>query len=204
MAPPPPSEARISRNAASCASRRGPSGAFCGVGAGIVALLPVDRVSVSRVSHPADRFRPGERIRAAVLSLTEEGRIYLTHRELLGTWEENAAQFSPAQTVRGIVRSVEDYGVFVELTPNLAGLAEVGAEAVPGRRCSVYIKSILPERMKIKLVVIDVGEPAGTAPGRYSEEVLARRSMERWQYSPDGCRKTVETVFDRTAPNPFG
>jgi len=172
-----------------------PFGAFCDVGAGTVALLPVDRVSVSRVSHPADRFRVGERIRAAVLSLTEEGRIYLTHRELLGTWEENAAPFSAGQTVRGIVRSAEDYGVFVELTPNLAGLAEASAEALPGHRCSVYIKSILPERMKIKLVLIEVGEPAGVSPGRYAENMLARKHIDRWLYSPEGCGKVVETVF---------
>ena len=42
---------------------------------------------------------------------------------MLGTWAENAALFSPGQTVTGVVRSVEDYGIFVELTPNLAGLA---------------------------------------------------------------------------------
>lgn len=32
--------------------------------------------------------------------------------------------FQPGETVTGTVRSIETYGVFVELTPNLAGLAE--------------------------------------------------------------------------------
>ena len=76
-------------------------------------------------------------------------------RELLGTWEENAALFSPAQTVTGTVRSVEEYGVFVELMPNLCGLAELRDGAAPGKHCAVYIKSIIPERMKIKLIIID-------------------------------------------------
>ncbi len=176
-----------------------PFGAFCDIGAGIAALLPVDRVSVSRVSHPADRFRVGERIRTAVLSKTEDGRIYLTHREFLGTWEQNAALFSAGQTVRGIIRSVEDYGVFIELAPNLAGLAEPSPEASPGRRCSVYIKSILPERMKIKLVLIDVGEPASPAPGRLfplSDAIEGTPPrLLRWQYSPEGCGKQIVTVF---------
>ncbi len=177
-----------------------PFGAFCDVGAGIAALLPVDRVSVSRVSHPADRFRVGERIRTAVLSKTEDGRIYLTHREFLGTWEQNAALFSAGQTVRGIIRSVEDYGVFIELAPNLAGLAEPSPEALPGRRCSVYIKSILPERMKIKLVLIDVGEPASPAPGRLFplSDVIEGTPprLLRWRYSPEGCGKQITTVFE--------
>ena len=174
-----------------------PFGVFCDIGAGVPALLPVDRISVSRVSHPSDRFRAGDSILAAVLSKTEEGRVYLTCRELWGTWEENASLFSPGTTVRGIIRSVEEYGVFIELTPNLAGLAEPSPEAVPGRRCSVYIKSILPDRMKVKLALIDVGEPAPPAPGtpRLPLPADGPIRLTRWQYSPAGCSKLVETVF---------
>ena len=171
-----------------------PFGVFCDIGAGVPALLPVDRISVSRVSHPADRFRVGDTIRAVILSKTEEGRVYLTCRELWGTWEENAAFFYPGTTVRGIIRSVEEYGVFVELAPNLAGLAEPAPEAVPGRRCSVYIKSILPDRMKIKLALVDVGEEAPIAPGNPAL-FQTEEHMTRWRYSPEGCRKLVETVF---------
>ncbi len=45
-------------------------------------------------------------------------------RELLGTWQENAARFRAGQTVTGVVRTVTDYGAFIALTPNLCGLAE--------------------------------------------------------------------------------
>ena len=171
-----------------------PFGAFCDIGCGFVSLLTVDRISVSRISHPADRFSPGDRIRAVVSSGPENGRIYLSHRELLGTWEENAALFSAGQTVAGVVRSVESYGVFVELMPNLAGLAEVTEGAAPGVTCSVYIKSILPERMKVKLVLIDMGAEAEPVPCRYFTDPSVRR-LDRWRYSPAGCSKVVETVF---------
>jgi small subunit ribosomal protein S1 len=87
-------------------------------------LIPIDAISISRISHPRDRFRPGQDIKAIVRAVEPDGRISLSHKELLGTWSENAALFSPGETVAGIVRSIEDYGVFVELTPPLAGLAE--------------------------------------------------------------------------------
>ena len=45
------------------------------------------------------------------------GRVSLSHKELLGTWSENAAMFSAGETVAGIVRSVEEYGVFVGAFP---------------------------------------------------------------------------------------
>lgn len=175
-----------------------PFGAFCDIGCGMISLLTVDKISVSRISHPSDRFRPGEYISAVVSSRDDSGRIYLSHRELLGTWEENASCFAPGQTVTGIIRSVEDYGVFVELTPNLAGLAELYEGAVPGESCSVYIKSIIPERMKIKLVLIDTCGPAEVTPCRYYIDSDTDRHIDSWRYSPVGCRKTVETVFERT------
>ena len=116
-------------------------GAFADIGCGIVALMPIDMISVSRIHHPRDRFRVGMDIRAVVRS-TENGRITLSQRELLGTWLENASRFSSGETVAGIVRSVEPYGTFVELAPNLAGLAEKREGVIPGQQASVYIKSI--------------------------------------------------------------
>ena len=46
-----------------------------------------------------------------IKSITEDQKITLSHKELLGTWEENAELFSAGQTVTGVIRSVEDYGV---------------------------------------------------------------------------------------------
>ena len=103
-------------------------GAFCDIGCGVPALLPIDCMSVSRIQSPADRVHEGQDILCAVKSRDTEGRIVLTMKELLGTWLENAAAFAAGETVVGLVRSVEPYGVFVELAPNLAGLAE----AAPG------------------------------------------------------------------------
>ena len=73
-------------------------GAFVDIGCGIPSLIPIDRISVSRISHPRDRFSVGQSIHV-VIRQTEENRVHLTHRELLGTWEENAAQFSAGQTL---------------------------------------------------------------------------------------------------------
>ena len=80
-------------------------GAFCDIGCGNIALLPIDSISVSRISHPRDRFKVGDRIKAIISSIGENGRITLSHKELLGTWEENCATLSQGETVSGVVRS---------------------------------------------------------------------------------------------------
>ena len=170
-----------------------PFGAFCDVGCGISALLPIDCLSVSRISNPADRVRAGQQIRCVVKCRDAQQRLVLSLRELLGTWEENAAFFSPGETVVGIVRSVEDYGTFVEIAPNLAGLAESCADLIPGQAVSVYIKSILPDKMKIKLVIVNrhLDQPL-----RFElQYFFTEPHMERWVYSTPESRKVIETDF---------
>ena len=168
-------------------------GVFADIGAGISALMPIDSISVSRIPHPSARFTPGQKIKAVVKSIDENGRITLSYKELLGTWEENAADFNAGETVPGIVRSVERYGIFVELRPNLAGLAEYVPGVVPGQHASVYIKNLIPERMKIKLIIVDSFDAEyPNEPVKYYND---RDFISHWTYSPESCDKKIETIF---------
>ncbi|MBE6674151.1 MAG: 30S ribosomal protein S1 [Ruminococcaceae bacterium] len=172
-------------------------GAFLDVGCGISALMSIDSVSVSRISSPKDRFTLRQEIKAVVKSVDyDTGRLFLSTKELFGTWEENAQDFCVGQTVSGIVRSVESYGIFVELAPNLAGLAELKDDVNVGDACAVYIKSIMPEKMKIKLVIIDTYENKAEA-GQTSNHLkdIETTHIDYWRYSPLGCEKVIETVF---------
>ena len=112
-------------------------GAFIDIACGINSLIPIDMLSVSRIAHPRERLSEGDMINC-VLRKREGEKLTFSLKELLGTWEENAARFFVGETVTGIVRSIESYGVFVELAPNLAGLAEPGAD-VRGRRQSRHL-----------------------------------------------------------------
>lgn len=157
-------------------------GAFCDVGCGLTALLPVSRISVSRSQTGFERFVPGQAICAVLAKIDRDtNRITLSHRELLGTWEENASLFSAGQTVTGIVRAVKDYGVFIELTPNLSGLAEPDGRLAAGDAVSVYIKSIQPDRRKIKLSVISLLSQVDLPPQpmRYFR---TEGHLDCWQY----------------------
>jgi len=181
-------------------------GAFADIGCGIPSLLSIDSISVSRISHPKDRLCVGNSIHAIVKSTERSsGRIFITLRELLGTWLENASEFKTGSTVSGIIRSVESYGVFIELAPNLAGLAELRDSKFSsatvsehiGCRAAVYIKSIIPERMKIKLVLIDCGDirQENAPPLKYYTDISRVRHVDRWLYSPPTCGRIIESVF---------
>ena len=146
-----------------------PFGAFVDAGCGVPSLIGIENLSVSRICHPSDRLTVGQSILAAVRTVEPENRrISLTHRELLGTWAQNAA---------------------------LSGLAEPRADLRPGMAVSVYIKSILPQRMKVKLTVIDVLAPYDApTPPRY---FITEGHIDEWTYTPVGCdKKPVKTVFE--------
>lgn len=168
-------------------------GAFVDIGCGISSLIPIDAISVSRISHPSDRFYNGEDIRVIVKGLSD-GRVWLTHKELLGTWEENAAMFSAGETVSGVIRSVESYGIFVELTPNLAGLAEPKAGVHPGQQAGVYIKALIPEKMKVKLIIVDVFDSV-RVPGSIKYFIDSGR-ITNWRYSSEGSERVIESYFN--------
>lgn len=168
-------------------------GAFIDIGAGINALIPIDMLSVSRISHPCERLTEGQNIRV-VLRKKEPGKMTFSLKELLGTWQENASQFAQGETVTGIVRSIEDYGVFVELTPNLAGLAEPQNNLYAGQQVAVYVKSVLPSKMKIKLVVVEAFKE--TAPPAELTYYTDAEHIDFWQYSPSESSKQIYTDFN--------
>ncbi len=169
-----------------------PFGCFVDIGCGVPSLIPIDAISVSRISHPADRFRVGDEIRVMIKGF-ENGRVLLTHKELLGTWEENAACFTAGETVAGIVRSVEEYGIFIELAPNLAGLADLRPDVHAGQHASVFIKSIVPERMKVKLAIVDVFDECCAPPPMHY--FFTGDHMDEWVYTPPQSKKKIATQF---------
>ncbi len=175
-----------------------PFGAFLDVGCGFCALMSIDSVSVSRISSPSERFDLRQELNVIVKSIDyDEKRLLVSTKELFGTWEENASMYKVGQTVSGVVRSIEDYGIFVELTPNLAGLAELKEGVKVGQGCAVYIKSMIPEKMKVKLVIIDTydNEAPKNTSDYYFIDTAKTTHIDYWKYSPDNSFKLIESDF---------
>ena len=116
-----------------------PFGAFCDIGCGAPALLGLREICVSRIQHPSDCLHIGQQLYTVLRSLDPvQRRVWLTQRELLGTWEENAVRFRPGQTVAGIVRARQPYGVFVEVPCLFQG----DPYADPGYRKDYFCKAV--------------------------------------------------------------
>lgn len=169
-------------------------GSFVDIGCGFASLIPIAAISVSRIDHPNNRFTKGQKIFAVVKSIENDHKICLSHKELLGTWMENAEKFTPGETVCGTVRSITNYGIFVELQPNLAGLAENKEGVEVGNIVSVFIKKLIPEKMKAKLTIVDCNPNSRKKPDKL-QYFIKSGHLDSWQYSPENCKKIIKTVF---------
>ncbi len=121
----------------------------------------IEDICVSRIKSPFERFKIGQEVQVMVKDINkEENKISFTYKELLGSWEDNIKDFKQGTVVKGIARDIEKSknGIFIELKPNLVGLAEYKENIEYGQEVPVYIKRIIPEKKKIKLIIYDEEE----------------------------------------------
>lgn len=132
-------------------------GAFIEIGGGVVGLAHIEDLSVARIKTPHERLKIGQKVEVVVKSINrEQGKIILSYKETLGSWEENAQKFKSGIKVKGKVRETEKNknGIFIELTPNLVGMAEYEEGLEYGQDVEVYIKKIDANRKKVKLLIV--------------------------------------------------
>jgi len=101
-------------------------GAFVDIG-GIDGLLHVTDMSWGRIHQPGDQFKVGDHLQVKVLKLDrEKEKVSLGFKQLLPDPWSTVVEVYPVNTkLKGIVSSVTEYGVFVELEPGVEGLVNV-------------------------------------------------------------------------------
>ena len=129
--------------------------AFVDVGGGVTGILKLPDISDSRLANSADVFKLGQRIEVVVKKYDRDtGRIELSYKELQGGFDENIKKFKEGDIVDGVVRNRIKTGVFVEIAPNVIGIAEHVNGIEYGQNVLVSIKKINLERKKVKLIII--------------------------------------------------
>lgn len=103
-------------------------GAFVDIG-GVEGLVHVTELGFTRVDHPRDVVREGERVRVKVLGITEGDkglRISLSMKETMADpWETALETIHVGSKIAGTVNRLEAFGAFVEVAPNVEGLVHV-------------------------------------------------------------------------------
>lgn len=172
-------------------------GVFCDIGCGICALLPINNLSVTHVIDPNEFLLDTYNIKAVVKKIDDNNRIQLTHKELLGTWKEEASDIKKNSIICGIVLSVEKYGVFIRISQNLSGLAEpTNIDLETNDKVLVRVTFIKEESMKIKLVVISkLDDTAKEQIHNSFNYRIEDNHISEWHYSVPGAKKQIDSYF---------
>lgn len=129
--------------------------AFVDVGGGVTGILKLENISDILIQKASDVLHIGQRINVIVKKFDRDtGRIELTYKEILGTFEDNISKFKEGDIVDGTIRNRIKSGIFVEIAPNVVGLAEHVNGLEYGQKVLVSIKRIIPEKKKVKLIII--------------------------------------------------
>jgi small subunit ribosomal protein S1 len=103
-------------------------GAFVEIEKGVEGLIHVSEMSWSkRAVHPSKVVNPGDMVEVQVLGVDEANRrisLGLKQTEA-NPWEELGHKHPIGSRVKGKVKSITDFGVFVEIEPGIDGLVHI-------------------------------------------------------------------------------
>jgi small subunit ribosomal protein S1 len=103
-------------------------GAFVEIEKGVEGLIHVSEMSWSkRAVHPSKVVNPGDVVEVQVLGVDEANRrisLGLKQTEA-NPWEELSQKHPIGSQVKGKVKSITDFGVFVEIEPGIDGLVHI-------------------------------------------------------------------------------
>jgi small subunit ribosomal protein S1 len=105
-------------------------GAFIDLG-GIDGLLHITDMSWGRINHPADILKVGDEIQVKILKFDQDkDRVSLGLKQIQpDPWENVDERYPIDSKWNGVVVSITDYGVFVELEKGVEGLVHVSEMA---------------------------------------------------------------------------
>ncbi len=105
-----------------------PYGAFMEIEPGIEGLIHVSEMSwVKNIADPSEVVQRGQDLEAIVLSIQkQEGKISLGIKQLEhNPWDDIEKKYAPGTNVNAEIKSLTNYGAFVELEPGVEGLIHI-------------------------------------------------------------------------------
>ncbi len=103
-------------------------GAFVELEKGIEGLVHISEMSwTEHIRHPSQMVALGQVVNVKILNIDHDGKkISLGMKQLEpDPWEKIADRYPPGTVMRGKVRNITNFGVFVEIEPGIDGLVHI-------------------------------------------------------------------------------
>ena len=134
-------------------------GAFIEIEPGVEGLIHVSEMSwTKRVRHPSKVVELGQMVEAIVKDLdVERKRISLSIKEVQANpWKLALDRYPVGCIVKGSVRNVTDFGIFIGLDEGIDGLVHVSDISWKQRQCKPSEVTSKGDEIEVKVLNIDV------------------------------------------------
>jgi len=136
-------------------------------------LVHISEIAWQRIDHPKDLLKVGDHVKAEVIGI-EGSKIFLSMKKLIqDPWKNVEEKYKIGSTVKGKVLKINPFGFFVELDPEIHGLAHVSelsekpvtdihTIANIGDELDFKVVSIEPKEHRLGLSLKTTSEPENT------------------------------------------
>ena len=167
-------------------------GAFVDLG-GVDGLLHITEMSWTRIGHPSDVVKTGQKIEVMVLRFDrEQKRISLGLKQILpDPWDKLRDEYRVGQTVAGTVSRVVPFGAFVRLESGIEGV--IPNSELPGER-GQRAQSVLKEGQSVQAKIVNLRseERRMTLSLRQAQRSQERRELKDYMSrQEDASRVTI-------------
>jgi len=170
-------------------------GAFVDLG-GIDGLLHISEMSWTRIKHPSDVVKVGEKIQVMILKLNlEQGKVSLGLRQILpDPWTEVERRYRVGDVITGRITRLVPFGAFVQVDGGVEGIipnSELATRRVSkpedvvsvGQEVEVRIIDLRPEERRMTLSIRSLQQQ--------KDREQERSEMQSYTYSREDSRTTI-------------
>jgi small subunit ribosomal protein S1 len=101
-------------------------GAFVKFGDELEGLVHISELAWQRIENPKDLVKVGDKVKAQIIGIDND-RVSLSIKRLQkDPWEDAVKKYKIGQVVKGKIIKLAPFGAFVELDPDIHGLAHLG------------------------------------------------------------------------------
>lgn len=173
-------------------------GVFVEFEEGLEGLIHISELAWQRIDHPSQVMKVGETVQAEIIEI-DGSKISLSRKRLLkDPWANVNEKYNVGDVVKGTVLKANPFGLFVELDPDIHGLAHVSelsnkkvdplTFAKQGDVVEFKIISIEPQKHRLGLSIKALSAPTEEKPAQENE---AEEKPENTEAEPT-ADETVE------------
>ena len=152
-------------------------------------LVHISEIAWQRIDHPKDVLKSHQTVKAEIIGI-EGSKIFLSMKKLVtDPWHDVEEKYKIGDTVEGTILKVNPFGFFVELDPDIHGLAHISelsnkpvsdpkSIANEGDKMSFKIVSIEPQEHRLGLSLKDMGKKEEKEESKEEEKTEGKTPKE--------------------------